>query len=370
MKLLFVQLLLIVAMPVFSQDIDAAMEIRDGDLLQKKYVAYESIRTEPSDNFVLNLKSIDIPQGHYDVLCRRVGNDTVVSYENNMRTYYRQDDNKLLICGYMDRLSQVKYDIPEIWLRYPMCKGDSVCGYFYGTGDYCHQFFVRSMGTYKTIVDGRGILILANGDTLQHVVRLRTERVSSTFYQPMESVLAEYGHENLVTPFTTDSIVKWMMQDTVPVHSVHCRWYAKGFRYPVLETIAMSERNNDMPQLTAAFYYPPEDQLSLAADAQNIIFREDYAKDSDNHASHRNLNYELIHHEFEHKLRLDCMLEKTSIVKLFLCNVQGIVCQRMEQKCVEGQNTITMNYGLLRPGQYVLYIQSGQENYIEKLNIR
>lgn len=359
-----------ISLSVFAQDIDSAKEIRDGDLLSKRRIAYESIQIGPSNDFILDLRTADILHDQYDVFYRKISNNTVIGYENEARTYYRQTSNELLISGYEDRFSKILYDIPETWLYFSMQKDDSISGYFHGSGDYCHQLYMRSMGKYKTIAEGHGILILANGDTLRHVVRLRTDRVTTTCLYPMESIISEYGNTCHAPVFTTDSIIKHMELDTVPVRSIHYRWYANGYRYPILETIVIDVNE---PQLTTAFYYPPEEQLSLSLDEQNLIVREEISKnmeDGVNNSNNRNLTYQFIHQENEHKLTINYTLQKPTMVKLLLCNIQGIVCQHIEQHGTGTNNSISMNYGSLRPGQYVLYILADQEKYIEKLHIK
>lgn len=158
--LFFFQFMLLLSLPTYSQEIDVTKAIRGGDLLSKKCVAYESITKNHFNEFSIDLRAIEVLQKQYNVLYKNICNDTVVCYENDTRTYYRQVDNELLISGYEDHFSKITYDMPEIWLRYSMQIGDSICGYFHGFGDYCRQLYMRTMGTYKTIVEGYGNVIL------------------------------------------------------------------------------------------------------------------------------------------------------------------------------------------------------------------
>jgi hypothetical protein len=189
----------------------------------------------------------------------------------------------------------------------------------------------------------------------------------------MESVFAEYGSADNAPVFTIDSIALYMKRDTVPVRTVHYRWYAEGYRYPVLETIAMMEKDSECPQLTAALYYPPEEQLRLALDEENNIARAELQERTGTNigdAGTKNLNYQLSHQDYDHRLTVNYVLSETVKLKLLLCNIQGVVCQSAEQQGEVGMNSFTLDYGQLRPGQYLLYILADQESYIEKLRIR
>ena len=65
--------------------------------------------------------------------------DTLMAVERGSRTYYHQDRSAVSIIGSENVQELISYDMPETWLRFPMQKGDSVCGYFNGTCLLEHQ---------------------------------------------------------------------------------------------------------------------------------------------------------------------------------------------------------------------------------------
>ena len=59
-----------------------------------------------------------------------------------------------------------------------------------------------------------------------------------------------------IPAFTVDSIVQHLAPDTAKVREDEYRWYAEGYRYPILEAKSLSYCDS---MLTAEMYYcPPE----------------------------------------------------------------------------------------------------------------
>ena len=114
--------------------------------------------------------------------------DTVMRLERGERTYYSQAD------------------------------GDSISGYFSGTGRYCDKLFLRRYGTYLTKADATGSLVLPEGDTLRHVLRLHTERLVGTELTPIDTLRYR------IPGLTVDSIVRRMAGDTTLVREDVYRW--------------------------------------------------------------------------------------------------------------------------------------------------
>ena len=56
-----------------------------------------------------------------------------------------------------------------------------------------------------------------------------------------------------------DSVKIYLSRDTAIINNIIDRWYAPGYRYPVLEARATAKSKN-VPLLTQALYFPPHDQ--------------------------------------------------------------------------------------------------------------
>ena len=96
----------------------------------------------------------------------------VAGIENSTRHYYEQRGDSLLTWGYENNLTRTEYDRPVLLLHTPLVFGSRHEGLFHGTEAYCEKVFSRVFGSYEVTVDGTGMMLLPNGDTLRHVSRV------------------------------------------------------------------------------------------------------------------------------------------------------------------------------------------------------
>ena len=110
----------------------------------------------------------------------RVKNDSfpnrLTCIENGTQYHYDLRNDSIMIGGYQNRMTQVVYDQPEVYLRLPMALGDSLTGYFHGRGTYGGKMALRNYGWYKTKAEALERIVVSEGDTLDNVLRLHTER--------------------------------------------------------------------------------------------------------------------------------------------------------------------------------------------------
>ena len=64
-----------------------------------------------------------------------------------------------------------------------------------------------------------------------------------------------------IAPYTSDSIRQHLLTDTLLTETNTYCWYAAGYRYPIVESIAVGKRNA-APDYTVAFYCSPDEQSS------------------------------------------------------------------------------------------------------------
>ena len=159
---------------------------RGNDALEKKLVMLKGFDLS-SKKSVWNLEDAELSKATYQAEYT-TETDTLMAVERGSRTYYRQDRDVVSIIGSENVQELVSYDMPEKWLQFPMLTGDSVCGYFNGTGKYCDKLFMRRFGTYKTKADAAGKIVLPDGDTLSNVTRLHTERYVGTVMAPIDTM--------------------------------------------------------------------------------------------------------------------------------------------------------------------------------------
>lgn len=233
------------------------------DLVERQQVNRTSIREYP--DILADLQNIEVIGGN-NVENMEWGMDSLIAIDNTGMNKYWLKGDSLLLVGTESRLMHIDYAQPEVWLRFPMSLGDSIQGLFEGKGQYCERLFLRKIGRYTTKADAWGALIMENSDTLHNVLRLQTERITTTLAQPLDNILATYGTLDSIPLLGNDSIIRLMGSDGRTVRTITQRYYAPGCRYPVLETCETSivGGGNSAAQ-TAAFYSSPYSQESLAS---------------------------------------------------------------------------------------------------------
>ena len=90
--------------------------------------------------------------------------DTLAGRERGERTSLQESGCQIDVVGSENYMERIRYDMPETRLRSPMQLGDSISGYFNGTGPYCERLFMRRFGTYLTMADATGKLVLPEGE--------------------------------------------------------------------------------------------------------------------------------------------------------------------------------------------------------------
>jgi len=361
-KLLFIIIAMAVCTTIRGQQINQSNNrYRSCDVLEKKQVTVKGFDLN-NKRGVWSLEDAKLSESTFNAEYS-TETDTLMAVERGDRTYYSQDRSTISIIGSENFMERMSYDMPETWLQFPMQVGDSVCGYFNGSGPYCERFFMRRYGTYKTKADAAGTLVLPKGDSLRNVIRLHTEHYVGTITVPIDTM------DKKIPAFTVDSIISHLVPDTAKVREDIYRWYAEGYRYPILEAKSVSYCDS---LLTEEMYYcPPEVQRELTFDEENEAIRK---RTVDNGRKSRFLSdgqsgfsYQISQDEGCQTVTINYSSEQPVRVTALLANTQGYVYRRAEQ--TDG-SAVTLNYCGLPRSQYILYINAGNEQFAEKFNVK
>ena len=375
-KLLFVIIAMAVCTTMSGQQINQSdNRYRSYDVLEKKQVSVKGFDLN-SKKCVWSLEDAELSEGTYKAEYS-TETDTLMAVERGDRTYYSQDRSSVSIIGSENFMERISYDMPETWLRFPMQLGDSVCGYFNGSGPYCERFFMRRFGTYKTKADVAGTLVLPKGDSLRNVIRLHTDRYVGTVTVPIDTM------EKKIPAFTVDSIISHLVPDTAKVREDIYRWYAEGYRYPILEAKSLSYCDS---LLTEEMYYcPPEMQRMLAYDEENEQIRNrlaeeerarwlasspDYDTNNVQSRGKDGFTYGLSQDDGSGLVTIHYATNHDTQMTALVANGLGYVYRRADQPCAAGSGQTTIDCSDLRRGQYIIYINVDGERYAEKINLK
>lgn len=354
---------------VHAQGFNAVEKIRNayrvGDRMTGKQLLVGNVSSLLNDS-VCDLSQTQAANERYTCRYGKGPNNAMVSrLEHGTRYFFEQKGDSLLIMGFENHLAKIDYDLPELWLKFPMHAGDSLSGLYHGCGLYGERWNVRKLGDYKTWAKLCPTMVLPEGDTLRNVLRLHTQRQVCTINSPARMPGDSLPH------FTPDSI-RWHLANNkgVLVENVY-RWYVAGWRYPILEAYVTGGTQSQAPLFTTAFYYSPREQECLTDDNTNTLIRNAVTQQETNgHAladNDKDLDYKVLVDSERKTIRLTYNLERETHVRLILSDNAGIVYKTSERKDAQGKTHIQeIEYGTLPRGRYVLYINANGKRYAEK----
>jgi hypothetical protein len=252
---------------------------RPDDVIIKQQVSYKD-PGRTGANVLWDFSQLEVENDEYELLYS-TENDTVITGMEHLTQYhYTLQNDSLLLWGFDNQTTKLHNVQPELLLKFPVNYGDTAQSYYYAHGKYGNRLELDAMGTIETGADSYGMMILPNKDTLKHVLRTHTIKyiaedtrpISYSYYDKLESPL----------PITGDSIDQRLVSDSVLFVVETFRWYEKGYRYPVFETVRSWEQhctNEDYEFLATAFFYPPQEHYYLDNDEENLAILENEANE-------------------------------------------------------------------------------------------
>ena len=268
-RILFLLFMFMPLYPLFGQLNTSHNHPRWGDELIKQQVAYIDF-TESGKNLIWNLSNLKTINDEYTLSYSLpplegdsvyiMGNlrfpkekvnegELLVGTEHNTMYYYQLKNDTLYTRGHENPSVRLTYTQPMINIHYPLNYGQSVSSTYQSQGLYSSTVNIQSEGEVTITADAYGKLILPTGDTL---TALKTKTVQTIL------------NTNTAAGQNTDT------------HQLEtCRWYAKGYRYPIFETVRSINRNDNTEIFSTAFYYPPQEHFYLDTDPENLALLED-----------------------------------------------------------------------------------------------
>ena len=286
----------------------------------------------------------------------------------NKRTFLAQNDSLLEISGEECNLYKLKYDMPERWLSFPMATSCQLNGYFSSTGHYCHRIALRKFGNYQTCWTGVDKLLLESGDTLKNLSRLQTKRDFAIQTFPIDTL------GKSLPAYTTDSVFQHLASATQRFEELVVRWYAKGYRYPVLETYALYKKNAKGSPLQSYTSYVSPDSQELLSDSENerLRIKEDFVQQGNPiQVKGETLDYQVVQNREAHTVTVKYKMEEDGKLSLILASATGIVFRRAEvDGCANMEGQKNLSYAGLPPGEYVIFIGWNGNQFCEKISVR
>lgn len=283
----------------------------------------------------------------------------IYSSERGMLSCFQKVREGILEKGYENNMVRMTYERRPLQVMLPLKRGDVFRGLYSAIGTYCDKVKMRVFGTFETRTAGTGIIILPNGDTLRNATCVTCEKSESVLFYPRYVDLKSWY-------FTQDSILKHYVDSALPYTLTERVFlFVRGIPYPVI-TYAYS--SSPGPNIRQGFYYPPEEQPSSASLLTEVVpgdcFDESPAPESYHDIGFK---YKFTADAATHKVVVDYTCESPCSVSVLLCDAYGVL-YRQQERHGDTAGEISIDYGSLEKGQYVVLIKCGMDSYAEKFN--
>jgi len=363
---------------VHCQTLNASYNLpRPGDKLMKCQIT----TIQPNRGGIQQIwdfTEIKLRDADYELKYETQGNDTIIATEHHTMYYYQKSGDSLFCVGYENPTTYIVYQNPELLFAYPIFQERTIYDYFEGKGNYCNYLDIHLCGKTTITADASGILILPGGDTIQNVLRTYSRKYIHQRMQPLSKINNMLSTDTISFIIDADSIDYLIANDSIHLETKTWRWYADGYRYPIIETVISVVYKFGIPHehLSTSFAYLPSEQYyNLSYDTKNQervnLNQERIWKMSNplngNITQNAPINYKL-YTDREGYLNVDYQLEQNNKVSLLLYDLEG--------RQLFAKHYISQSYGHYHEivnmegqpnGKYLLILTVGDKKYIEKI---
>ena len=346
--------------------------IRVGDEIIKQQVSYKDPGRE-GENVIWDFSRLSSINNDYSLTYNSVeseifniGNDTllidktkeeiVVGIEHSTMYYYKQDSSKLSLLGYENPTTLVYFKEPSVQITYPFNLNKSFESNFKGEGNYSNRLKFAIEGNNQNKVDASGMMILPSGDTLRHTLRIKTiEQVKNTVFSGDE----QSEHDLVIERY---------------------KWYTKGYRYPIFETITTKSEKDSInnEEFSSSFFFPPQDHYYLDYDKDNSLVLDSLWNDQNKKEPNEtipdipdqslNFTYNFYPNPVLTFLTLEYYLEKKSDVNISIFSISGKLLKTINKpNLVSGIYSEQIDFQSYSPGNYIISISTGRYVHSDKI---
>lgn len=303
--------------------------------------------------------------------------DITVEILDGTRYYYVQDSTTTRRIGYENNNITVEYDRPETVLVFPLSVGNKNIGAFHGSCMYCEKVMAREFGTYSVEVDGKGSLLLPEGKTLDKVYRIHyTKETCRTVYNDIHTPKELIEYINNTHSLSNDSITALITNpENDSRHTEVYKWYAEGFRYPIIEAFVYGKNENNGNNIVA-YYFPPNEQEKLydienerkrasCKDVENMPHNKNDEGDLyDNISNKDSFPYTIENEKNSFVIHTSVRNTKTC-VDAVLSDISGVVLRRASGY---SDSPVIIDCTGLISGEYAIRITIGEKIYERKVH--
>ena len=344
---------------------------RAGDQLVKQQVVYKD-PGRSGENVLWDFSNLSAINDEYELSYRCLGDSSsIIGTEHRTMYYYSLTNDSLLLCGYENPTTLMRNQQPELLLKFPMVYQNEIKTYFSGQGKYCERLQLDAMGISETVADAYGVMVLPSRDTLRHVFRTHTVKWIAESTSPLPR---KKNTNNPIIVVLSDSIDYRLANDSIIYGVETYRWYAKGYRYPIFETVKsiIQKKGEDLDYFDVAFFYPPQEHYYIENDENNLATLEEIENDPIiNNDPWAGLTYNVYPNPVIYNMELDIYLPRSAQVRVQITGKMGQITL-IENLGVlpEGISNRQICMASCISGEYVLNIFLDGEAIISKVILK
>ena len=279
--------------------------------------------------------------------------DLIVGTEHNTMYYYQLSNDSLLLLGHENPYVVLTYKRPVLTMLFPINYGASGSQSAYlSRGLYSGSVPVQTEGDIFVQSDAFGKMILPSGDTISPVLRVKT--------------------------------VQTIQEADALSHKIHetYKWYTKGYRYPLFETVRNMHEDGTLI-FSSAFYYPPQEHFYLDMDPDNLALLDELWNEESLLSNSKSqpweevqptqplaeyVSYKIYPNPVSTQLTIGYTIKKEVPVSFELFFFDGNLVRKIKEKTYQrGDYTENFNMSGLMKGNYILRITANNEFVNEKI---
>ena len=292
---------------------------------------------------------------------------------------YSAPSDSLSIWNEENSSMRMEFSLPQVLLTYPFAYKNQITNYYSGYGVYYDQMGVKLVGGIDAEADGYGTLVLPGNDTIRNVLRIRI--IKTALEEKESSYDKKNGKEWKVKGDSIASLIKLNKKNLPTTETV--RWYAEGYRYPLLEMIYSyidlggNKKANESRQ---AFFYDPVQQKVdyMSSDAINrsigLKQQQPSKKAVESSTSQTapaikeiSFDYNIYPNPVDKELKIDLHFSGQTSAQFSLYNINSRKVYQSVNEYPAGHSTVKIPVSGLPKGNYFVHIVCGEKTIVEKI---
>lgn len=322
---------------------------REGDTYPVDKVIITDYEKSGAD-LVWNFSDARILDGTQYIRYFSTDGQSIGRYLDHNREDYLYNGDSIYWKGIENRKVLLKDSIPALVKKMPFSYGDTLRSGFHFVGKKNFDRAMSDIGVTLTTADANGSVIFHTGDTIENMLRIKTDIFSNSDIRFRSSDLNEVYSDSLPKSLTR-----------------YYEWYASGYRYPLIiirETYACFQDTNMILSDDAYICSPHEMAYAIKNDESNAKIRNDIrqmqlTKDihDEDIPSTCIQDYEISVKNGLLELRLDLNINEDKYLELIICDSAAIPYKTIpKEKVTPGDNLIQIDCAGLPSGEYALML--------------